>query len=114
MRVLGRFQATVTYHNRSATGTFNVVKSGVPLIGLDLCKVLDIEMKGGHLVEPPPKPVMGCAMISQPKPTLPSAGHNVEKGICHAKNFVHKVQIREVMATKAPAVATLGKRHCHQ
>ena len=92
--VLGRLEATVTYQNRSATGFFNVVEAGTPLIGLDLCEALDIEIKGGRLVEPSRKPVMDCAAISQEEPSTPSMGHEVENGIGHAKNFVHKVQIR--------------------
>ena len=79
--VLGRLEVTVTYQNRNATVFFNVVESGAPLIGLDLCEALNIEIKGGRLVEPPP--IMDCAVISQS-----------DKGLGHAKNFVHKVQIR--------------------
>lgn len=94
LKVIGRLQVTVTYNNKSVTGIFNVVKSGVPLIGLDLCEALDIVIKGGRLVEPPPEPVMDCAAISQPEPLLLPTGHRVEKGIGHAKNFVHKVQTR--------------------
>lgn len=45
-------------------------------------------------MEPPPEPVMDCAVISQPEPLLPPTGHRVEKGIGHAKNFVHKVHTR--------------------
>lgn len=88
LRVLGRLEATITYQNRIVTGFFNVVKSGTPLIGLDLCKALEIEIKGGRLVEPPP--TMECAVIPQPEPPPSSMGHKVEKEIGHAKNFVHK------------------------
>lgn len=42
LRVLGQLEATITYQNRTVTGFFNIVKSGTPLVGLDLCKTLDI------------------------------------------------------------------------
>lgn len=87
LKVFGRLKATVTYQQRTATGFFNIVKSGTPLIGLDLCEDLNIEIKGGKLVEP----TVDCAMLSQ-LPKLPETTTILDIG--HAKGFVHKVQIR--------------------
>ena len=84
LKVFERLKATVTYQQRTATGLFNIVKSGTPLIGLDLCEELNIEIKGGKLVEP----TVDCAMLSQsPKP--PETTTTLDIG--HPKGFVHKV-----------------------
>ena len=86
LKVFGCLKATVTYQQRTATGFFNIVKSGTPLIGLDLCEDLNIEIKGGKLVEP----TVDCAMLSQ-SPRPPETTTSLD--IRHAKGFVHKVQI---------------------
>ncbi|XDV26573.1 hypothetical protein PO909_030230 [Leuciscus waleckii] len=81
--VCGSLRLNVTYYGKTVAGEFNIVKSGTPLIGRDLCKALDIEIKGGRLIEP----ATHCAML---KPSSISPG----TGFGCAKNFTHKVKIR--------------------
>ncbi len=92
--VCGSLTLNVTYYGKTVVGEFNVVKSGTPLIGRDICKTLDIEIKGGRLIEP----VTHCAMLQLPS-SLPTctdtpASALTSKGFGCAKDFIHKVKVR--------------------
>ncbi len=92
--VCGSLTMNVTYYGKTVVGEFNIVKSGTPLIGRDICKTLDIEIKGGRLIEP----VTHCAMLQLPS-SLPTctdtpASTLISKGFGCAKDFIHKVKVR--------------------
>jgi len=91
--VCGSVILNVTYYGKTVTGEFNIVKARTPLIGCDLCKALDIEIKSGSLIEP----ATHCAMSQPSSISLVSADSPVliptVAGFGCAKNFTHKVKI---------------------
>lgn len=92
--VCGYLRLNVTYYGKTVAGEFNIVKSGTPLIGRDLCRALDIEIKGGCLIEP----ATNCAMLQPSSTSLASTDSPVPiptvAGFGCTKNFIHKVKIR--------------------
>ncbi len=87
--VCGSLTLNVTYYGKTVVGEFIIVKSGTPLIGCDICKTLDIEFKGGRLIEP----VTHCAMLQLPTCTDTLASALTSKGFGCAKDFIHKVKV---------------------
>lgn len=105
--VSGSLTLNVTYYGKTVVGEFNIVKSGTPLIGRDICKALDIEIKGGHLIEP----VTHCAMLQLPS-SLPTSTDDpasvlTSKGFGCAKDFIHKVKVRSEVKTVQQKVCYL-------
>ena len=79
--VLGCLALTVTHDRHVSQGTFFIVPSGTPLLGMDLFTALHMEIRDGH--------------IATTTPTVQNSPvDNVTESLGVADGFVHKVKTR--------------------
>ncbi|KAL6463363.1 hypothetical protein MHYP_G00277540 [Metynnis hypsauchen] len=90
---MGCLRAEVTYNDSTASTDFYIVKTGTPIMGMDLVTALQLQIKGGQLLTQASET---CATLHQAKapPThCENDGESPATFGC-ARNFVHKVKLR--------------------
>nr|XP_055041695.1 uncharacterized protein K02A2.6-like [Misgurnus anguillicaudatus] len=80
---LGCFSASVSYDGAATKANFYVVKTGSPLLGMDLIKALNCHIVGGSIVS-------SSAPVVSP---VSEIDHTAASSLGCVKGFVHKVQI---------------------
>ncbi|CAI5683364.1 unnamed protein product [Oreochromis niloticus] len=91
--VLGCLRADITYNGKSASTDLYIVRTGTPILGMDLVTALQLHIKGGQLVLESPKV---CATLQQTSALPAHCKQECESPSAFgcAKDFVHKVKVR--------------------
>ena len=92
LNVLGCLRASTTYQGKSALTDFFIVKTGTPILGMDLVTALQLHFKGDQVISETGTVKM-CATLRQPDTHCKQECESPTAFGC-AKGFVHKVKVR--------------------
>lgn len=93
LNVLGCLRADVTHSDSTASTDFYIVKSGTPILGMDLVTALQLQIKGGQLLTQASEICATLHPTKAPPTRHENDGESPATFGC-ARNFVHKVKLR--------------------